>query len=47
MCSLLRRRAVNGTRRMWLALPRVVCPLGRSAVHLGKLTDDYSLRESL
>jgi hypothetical protein len=29
---------------MRLALSRVVCPLGRSAVHLGNLTDDYNLR---
>jgi hypothetical protein len=32
---------------MWLALPRVDCPLGRSAVHLGNLTGGYSLGESL
>jgi hypothetical protein len=32
---------------MRLALPRVVFPLGRSAVHLGNLTGDYSLKESL
>jgi hypothetical protein len=31
---------------MRLALPRVDCPLGRSAIHLGNLTGDYSLRES-
>jgi hypothetical protein len=37
-CSSLRRRAVNGARCMRLALPRVDCPLGRSAVHLGNLT---------
>jgi hypothetical protein len=47
MCSLLRRRAVNGARCMWLALPRVVCSLGRSVVHLGNLTGGYILRESL
>jgi hypothetical protein len=28
---------------MRLTLPRVVCPLGRSAVHLGNLTGGYSL----
>jgi hypothetical protein len=32
---------------MRLALPRVVCPLGRSVVHLGNLTGGYSLMESL
>jgi hypothetical protein len=26
---------------MWLAMPRVVYPLGRSEVHLGNLTDGY------
>jgi hypothetical protein len=46
-CSLLRQRAVNGAWCMRLALPRLVCPLGRSAVHLGNLTGGYSLRESL
>jgi hypothetical protein len=45
MCSLLRRRIVNGARCMQLALPRVVCPLGRSAVHLGNLTGGYNLRD--
>jgi hypothetical protein len=44
---LLHRCTVNGARCMRLALPRVVCPLGRSAVHLGNLTGGYSLRESL
>jgi hypothetical protein len=44
---LLRRRAANGARFMRLALPRVVCPLGRSVVHLGNLTDGYIFRESL
>jgi hypothetical protein len=47
MCSSLRRRAVNGARCMRLALPRVDCPLGRSAVHIGNLTGGYNLRESL
>jgi hypothetical protein len=28
---------------MRLALPRVDCPFGRSAVHLGNLTGGYSL----
>jgi hypothetical protein len=46
-CSSHRRRAVNGARCMQLALPRLVRPLGRSAVHLGNLTGGYSLRESL
>jgi hypothetical protein len=32
---------------MRLALPRLICPLGRSAVHLGNLTGGYSPRESL
>jgi hypothetical protein len=32
---------------MRLALPRLVCPLRRSAVHLGKITSGYSLGESL
>jgi hypothetical protein len=44
---LLRRRAVNGAECMQLALPRVVCPLWRTAVHLGNLTGDYIFRESL
>jgi hypothetical protein len=38
---------INGARCMRLALPRVVCPLGRSVVHLGNLTGGYNLRESL
>jgi hypothetical protein len=46
-CSSLRRRAVNGARCMRLALPRLVHPLGRSAVHLENLTGSYSPRESL
>jgi hypothetical protein len=46
-CSSLRRRAINGAQCMRLALPRLVRPLGRSAVHLGNLTGGYSLRESL
>jgi hypothetical protein len=46
-CSSLRRRAVNGARCMRLALPKLVCLLERSAVYLGNLTGDYSLRESL
>jgi hypothetical protein len=32
---------------MRLALPRLVRPLERSAVHLENLTGGYSLRESL
>jgi hypothetical protein len=40
---LLRRRAVNEARCMRLTLPRVVCPLGRSAIHLGNLTGSYIL----
>jgi hypothetical protein len=47
MCNLLCRRAVNGARCMRLAIPRVVCPLGRSEVHLGNLTGGYNLKESL
>jgi hypothetical protein len=44
---LLRRRAANGARCMRLALPRVVYPLGRSAVHLGNIIGGYIFRESL
>jgi hypothetical protein len=33
--------AVNGAQCMRLALRRVDCPLGRSAVHLGNLTGGY------
>jgi hypothetical protein len=47
MCSLLRRRVVNGARCMRLALMGVVCPLERSVLHLGNLTGGYSLKESL
>jgi hypothetical protein len=47
VCSSLRRRAINGARCMRLALPRLVGPLVRSAVHLGNLTGGYSLGESL
>jgi hypothetical protein len=46
-CSSLSRRAVNGARCMRLALPSLVRPLGRSAVHLGNLTGGYSPEESL
>jgi hypothetical protein len=46
-CSSLRRRVVNGARCMRLTLPRLVCPLGRSVIHLGNLTGGYSLGESL
>jgi hypothetical protein len=46
-CSSLRHHAVNGARCMRLALPRVDCPLGRNAVHLGNLTGGYSHKESL
>jgi hypothetical protein len=44
---LLHRRAVNGARCMRLALPRLVRPLGNSAVHLGNLMGGYNPRESL
>jgi hypothetical protein len=44
---LLRRHAVNGAWCMRLALSRVVCPLGRSAVYLGNIMDGYILREYL
>jgi hypothetical protein len=47
MCSLLCHHVVNAAQCMRLALPRVVWPLERSVVHLGNLTGDYSLRESL
>jgi hypothetical protein len=46
-CSSLSRRAVNGAWCMWLALPSLVRPLGRSVVHLGNLTGGYNLGESL
>jgi hypothetical protein len=41
------RCAVNGARCMRLALPRLICPLERSAVHLGNLTGGYNPGESL
>jgi hypothetical protein len=46
-CSLLHRRAINGARCTLLALPRVVCPLGKSIMHLESLTGDHTFRESL
>jgi hypothetical protein len=32
---------------MWLTLTRVVCPLRRTAVHLGNLMGGYIFMESL
>jgi hypothetical protein len=47
MCSLICCCVVNGARCTLLALPRVVCPLGRSTVHLENLTGVYTFGESL
>jgi hypothetical protein len=46
-CSLLHHHAINGARCKWLALLRVVCPLGRSVMHLENLTGGYIFGESL